>query len=477
MGQLRAKAAKYEPYYEKFVFAFSLFFAFYTLIGRVTLWHELVEHTIDAPIHAMAGLIGFFLFGIDFLFFQRYRRMKAYPFYFLFIFLAGVSSLLNIRYGVTDNAKTICWLIFHMLVLTSFGFLISKKYYHLWLKLFFMISGAMWWVATVVSLYQFLFVPAYRIAMNDRMIRQSFCENRLFGVYIDPNLGAFVAYLVILGMCYLIQSYPKDKLVRGLCIFNIVLQIIYIILSGSRSTIVCMMVSLAYLIFTYVKRFNRIQYHWSRLKEGVVSGVLILLVCLLILVGFPLFQKGAAAVGMAISPELHTSTDELDREDIENDTSTKRIQIWSDYIMLWKTKPWFGLSPRNGWTYADVHAPDSYLSIHHYDVHNAYIAVFEGMGIIGFTAFLIMAFYLLEAILPKYLNEEKVTKESFIALQFILTIAVFIIFYPGIYFTHGIDTLLFWPAIGYMTKDAKKPAFLPDVLYLPNPNESSEEDA
>ena len=45
--------------------------------------------------------------------------------------------------------------------------------------------------------------------------------------------------------------------------------------------------------------------------------------------------------------------------------------------------------------------------------------------------------------------------QYFIALQIILNVAVFIFFYPGIYFTNGIDTVLFWPAIGYTMQNAK----------------------
>ena len=47
-------------------------------------------------------------------------------------------------------------------------------------------------------------------------------------------------------------------------------------------------------------------------------------------------------------------------------------------------------------------------------------------------------------------SPEKMDLTRWMAVQLILNIAVFICFYPGIFFTNGIDTVLFWPAIGYV---------------------------
>lgn len=67
--------------------------------------------------------------------------------------------------------------------------------------------------------------------MNERWIRQSFYDNRLFGVFIDPNLGAFVGFLVILGMIYLVKQETAGKnrkWINVLCYVNVVVQIFYI---------------------------------------------------------------------------------------------------------------------------------------------------------------------------------------------------------------------------------------------------------
>ena len=177
---------------------------------------------------------------------------------------------------------------------------------------------------------------------------------------------------------------------------------------------------------------------------------------LIILVSFNLFKTGAATLANAIEPQVHQGVKELERTDIEEDSSNNRVDIWKGYLTLLKDKPIFGLSPRNAWNYADTEHPDSYLAEHHYDVHNAYIAVLAGMGIVGFIVLLLIMYCLLRTIVPRLFDSSKMNLQYFIALQLVINIAVFILFYPGIYFTNGIDTILFWIAVGFTVKEAKK---------------------
>ena len=78
------------------------------------------------------------------------------------------------------------------------------------------------------------------------------------------------------------------------------------------------------------------------------------------------------------------------------------------------------------------------------------MAVLEGMGIVGAAVLLLLMFLLLKNMLPMAFSPEKMDFTRWMAVQLILNIAVFICFYPGIFFTNGIDTVLFWPAIGYV---------------------------
>ncbi len=446
--------SKYENFYHKVVFYYTLAFAVYTLFGRFTWLHALVEYTINSYMYILAGLFGFLLFAFDFIFYRNYRKMKYYPLYLAFILCAAISSALNYKYGIRSNLTTLIWLCVQMILFTSMGHGFTRETYRRWLTYFFVISGSIWGFASLVSLYQYLFVRGYRIFMNSRWIRQSLVENRLFGVFIDPNLGAFVSFVVIWGMIYLMICYPK-KPVRIAGVINCVIQTLYIVLSGSRSTEVCMIVSLSYALIYWLKCREK--------KKPVTQTVLRILRYLAVPIlcfgiiweGFSLLRTGISEVAYLLLPEIHSGTDELVRTDIEEDSSNNRIEIWKGYLYLMKDKPVFGVSPRNAWQYADTEHPESYLAEHHYDVHNAYVAVLACMGVVGFAILILIIGCILRAVLPRALSVETMNITYFIALQLILNIAVFIFFYPGIFFTNGIDTLLFWPAIGYVLQDIR----------------------
>lgn len=445
---------KYEPVYHKAVFYYTLLFAIYTLFGRFALLHALVEHTVNVFLFIFAGLFGAFLLALDVFFFKNYRKMAHYWVYILFIFCAAISSALNVKYGFTSNISTILWLSIQMGLFTTMGHLFTREQYHKWLTLFFSVSGALWGLASAISLYQFVFVSGYRVFMNGRMIRQSLYDNRLFGIFIDPNLGSFVGFLVMWGMFYLMIRFKK-KWLYVLGTFNCILQFLYIVLSGSRSTQVCMAISLSYtLIYAIIHHFPK--KHTSQKPLQIFCCIVAPFVCTAVLLfTFSGLRAGLANVADSLSPENHTGASELIRKDIEEDSSNNRMDIWKGYLVLLKDRPIFGLSPRNAWNYADTEHPDSYLAQHHYDVHNAYIAVLAGMGIVGFLAMLLVIYCLLRTMIPRLFDAGRMTLPYFIALQLILNIAVFIIFYPGIFFTNGIDTVLFWSAVGFVLQDAE----------------------
>ncbi len=449
-----------EPMYHKVVFIYTLLFAIYTLFGRVTVLHNLVEHTINSYVFILAGLMGILLFGVDLLFYRNFLKMKYVYVYIAFIVVAAISSVLNMTYGIKSNLTTLVWLVDQMIVFTTMGYLFTRENYDAWLRWFFRVSGVIWGIAAGGSIYQYFFVPGFKIWMNGRFIRQSFCENRLFGVFIDPNLGAFVGFLVMWGMFYLIRDAKKResrhyKLVQVLGIINCILQTFYIILSGSRSVEVCMVVSLSYAIIFYFMKKNR-EKQIPLWKKALTYVLVPLVISFALLACFEGIKIGVATLAQNVTTETSHTVDELERTDIEGNASNNRSDIWKGYIELWKDKPIFGISPRNGWTYADAVHPEGYIANHHYDVHNAYIAVFVGMGIVGTLVMLLLIFLLLKSMLQQAFDVKTLDITKFMAIQMILNIAVFICFYPGIYFTNGIDTVLFWPAVGYIMKEQGK---------------------
>ena len=107
-------AERHQPLYHKIVFYFTLSFAIYTLFGRFTWLHGLVEHTINSFVYVFVACFGFFLFAIDLFFYKNYKKLPGYKLSAVFILCALISSALNMRYGVSSNISTLVWLTVQM---------------------------------------------------------------------------------------------------------------------------------------------------------------------------------------------------------------------------------------------------------------------------------------------------------------------------------------------------------------------------
>ena len=81
-----------------------------------------------------------------------------------------------------------------------------------------------------------------KIPMDNRYypLRMGFLGNRLFGVFPDPNFGATISVVVILLSVY----YIKTNSNRAFTLFNslnILLQLMFISLSGSRTALIVLL--------------------------------------------------------------------------------------------------------------------------------------------------------------------------------------------------------------------------------------------
>ena len=136
---MKEKIMNAKPLYHKTLFIYTLLFAVYTLFGRVTLLHGLVEHTINSFVFILAGFFGLMLFGIDLLFYRDFMKMRYWKVFALFIVCAGISTALNVSYGVRSNLTTLIWLIDQMLLFASMGYFFTRERYDKWLTWFFRI--------------------------------------------------------------------------------------------------------------------------------------------------------------------------------------------------------------------------------------------------------------------------------------------------------------------------------------------------
>ena len=96
-------------------------------------------------------------------------------------------------------------------------------------------------VGVLVSLGQFLMLQGYRVYdYKGLLIRQGFVESRLFGILASPNYLSIISLMVIIYLWMRLSLY--NKIIKILAISSIVLNFAYIVLSGSRTTYICLVV-------------------------------------------------------------------------------------------------------------------------------------------------------------------------------------------------------------------------------------------
>lgn len=285
--------------------------------------------------------------------------------------------------------------------------------------------------ASVISLVMYCLRISIYFEQNGMTFRQGFLENRLFGVYTSPNVGALFSVICIAAIC--INSY----LVRGSFvkwrksyIINGVVQLIYfsLTLSNGGFLTACVFLVLLVCVFGFMKLKQN--------KKLITAGLISALIAMLSVVGLGLAMQGIRTV-MSVVPStiqyIVDSTDSSNNKDsvekirferIESgdDASNGRTAIWSGSLKIWIQAPIFGI--------ADARVDEDNLDSFGYslsnlndaemermiavggNLHNAYIQILTDSGIAGLLCFFVLIILIVKRYV-KYLFMENVETDSY----------------------------------------------------------------
>ncbi len=332
---------------------------------------------------------------------------------FGFFVLAGISILVNYKNNFSHNVMTI-----YMPVVFAFLLYVPDTGKGL-MREIRAISGffiGFTFLVSMASFVMYMFQISFTfLNRNGVTIRQGFLENRLFGLYISPNVGVVFAVTSIaltFVSLFFIAKKPLKKTWLVFCGANILLQYVYFLLANSRGGIVAASATIALLII-----FGRYNFTVFRFKVKVKS-VVSKLACLILVFG-TLFLL-AAPVKYALSyvpmvtervfhannPNLNGDLGETDFTRIEagsEDISNGRIEIWTAAYSVWRYKPFVGVANANvieeqtkqSYVPTDTMSKESvfWLGRANGNMHNAYIQIGVNYGMVAL--FLIVLFLLL----------------------------------------------------------------------------------
>ncbi|MBR6663577.1 MAG: O-antigen ligase family protein [Alphaproteobacteria bacterium] len=433
-------------------------FVIYLLLSRSVLFVNIISLPINSLIYNFFAISGFLLLALDVLLNFTIFKSKDNIILLIFLGICALSSLLNISYGLTNNLKTLVWTSIQFFILFSYVHIKDKTEVKNLINIIMKITCGVWFVAVAISLFQFIFQIHYRAPFAEFSRRQGFVDSRLFGIFSDPNFAAVTSLLVIV-FCYILLKDCNNKLTKKYYVTNIIFQILYVILSGSRTAKV-EGVMLAFILVYFVDRNQKYSLSMTRVKrKAFVKGVLAALISLLLINVLPTPLLKIAEVGNNIKISIFGEEDNdkdddsltLERDDVsEEDLSNNRSDIWKSSLEISAQKRLLGLSPRNMVPYATTVFPDSYIAQTGYETHNGYLAVFVGTGIIGFLVMLALAIKVVYHVCMYVKTHRRQVYDSYLILFFccIFVIAVSTFMLLDIFFVNTYSAAIFWLFLG-----------------------------
>lgn len=371
-------------------------------------------------------------------------QKKIFWVVFLFLFITGISALLNFRQNFMRNAVFTLYGVVAILVPLLLD---QKQKEGQVLKELYILNFIIIGITLLVSLASlFIFITDIQFSYTVEETEYIFgtFENRLFGILGNPNSGSLFAFISIFVSAINYAGFRKSGTLRmPLRIFligNILVQFIVLFLGNSRSAIVCLSIALAAVLLFACKNLF--------MQKSTKPLLFSLLTVLSIGVGFGASfsaWKGSNYL-MGYLPSFYQYIDhrfnndnpldteklfapnDTQREYLNDDVSNGRITIWTAGLMVAKDHLLYGVGDANILEYATPYLPEDLKERAPglvANMHNVYLQILVGSGAVALLLFLIFALWLfLKGAKRLYFGSLKDKNYSIILLLFGLILGI-----------------------------------------------------
>lgn len=457
-------------------YIYILVYVAFTALNKFIMF-AYVDNSIISAIYNALALSGAALLAVDIFTKRNALRVRYNGLLLMFFGVYVLSMLYNIRFGWANNAKTLVWMLIQTFFLTATDPDDDLATHQKYLRIIFDCFLVMWFAGIVVSLceYTTLYHVPHVLPSGDKT-PEGFTEGRLFGVFTDPNVAAVCSIVAIVLAVYQMKSRTCGRIVKVCYGITIVANVIYVILSGSRTGEMIMigLVVMGALFFCLCREHKNAMHWYAKAGQSVL---LIALSATLFVGGINITRTGLSYVpGLYergeilwqiitgdenMNPddrdELDDSLDHinLERPDVvdNDDISNARFKIWSDALKLFSVSPVLGTSARNHLAFAEHYfGEEMYMVRRQYSVHNGYLSLLVHTGVLG-TAAMVAWMGCIVVYVMGYLLRRRKTRDTYygqiLCLTMVLaTIAVSAFPMNGIFFGNSVIEVLFWLIVG-----------------------------
>ena len=436
-----------EKNYFKINMAFILIVAVYCMCGLIVPLQFISANKVVA---GGMTLLGILLATYNLVIKKVYLKIKTIEYLLLFFAFNIITSILVISYGYSTNIKNA--LIFYIYFLTVFPIFTEitreegKKIY----DYFFYTVTVLNTFGVLVSLIQFVLLKGYRVHdYKGLYIRQGFVESRLFGILASPNFLSLISLIIIIFLVLKICSF--EKVYRFISIVAIVLNFIYIVLSGSRTAFICMMI--AAVIYSIVMFY----------KKGNVKSLLkVALAIVVVLFSYKAVNFTSEQYLKFNKERLEVQDKKLENKDnnlslertdtSEENISNNRFAIWKSTASFVPKKPIFGYSGGNWYEIGKKMNPDEYIIKEHYLTHNGYLEILFYNGLAGFISMGIFVLSFFISMVKRIFRDKKedlVNKDLLSIVMILMVILVSNLFLSSTFYGISLLGIILFLMAGY----------------------------
>ena len=348
-------------------------------------------------------LLGVLLGLYNFFVKKAYLFVRKIEYLIIFFAMNIITSLLVMKYGFSTNIKNLVVFFIYFFAIYPIFQNFSREKSRILFNVFFSVITVANTVGVFLSLVQFFMLIGYRVFdYKGLLIRQGFVESRLFGILASPNYLSIISLIVIIYLWMRLSAL--NKIVKTLAISSIILNFAYIVLSGSRTTYICLVVA-AFL-------YSLIKFEYSNKTKSFVT--------VLLTVGLVFLSYNGVKYSSDLYLKAHSAEIQLNKEKGENNNltlertdtseeniSNNRFAIWQSTASFIPKRPLFGYSAGNWYELGKTYDASAYIIKEHYLTHNGYLELLFYNGLFGFLPFAAFMISFIWASIKKFLKDKK----------------------------------------------------------------------
>lgn len=398
---------------------------------------------------------------------NRFTLVKSKYWVLFFEISYMISILCNIRYGV--RANLIHFIIFTLVILLLFvrdkekSIQQSIRQVNIFANMHIVFMD----ICIIISLVELYLGYGKIEEIDGYFIKSGFVENRLWGVFLDPNHAAIFAIIALVVCCYQI-FLNKDigKLFKAFYIISALLQVVYMAFSDSRTASLALACVGGFVTFCLIVNWKE-KVKPKQVIKGIMLGSVVGIISFLVPMAV---QKGYnysveivdnySQSQVKEAPQISESREIYRPYEMEADISNQRFDIWKSGVEVFLSKPIVGVTSLNLRTYAKEVLPDTYImqegkSFSHF--HNEFLNVLVAQGIIGFVAFIGLVIQQMYYLLTGFVKLKNGNYQiAVFSLAIILAIFVEMFFQQSFVYVYSPTVFIFWITLGFLNELIEK---------------------